>query len=118
MPRIEFDGPWKEATRAELCEGLLAAGARVGVSNSKGYTPLHWAAHMESEECCLALVKAGADVEARDEEGRTPLKLASSKLRKKMAVRCPSPANLNQSRPNQTYPNPTQNQSNLPKVSP
>ena len=57
---------------------LLAAGAKVSSIDSKGRTPLHWAAKVDNVAAAQMLIRAGARVMARDLAGRTPLDYAES----------------------------------------
>ena len=68
---------------------LLGAGADPRARDSKGWTPLHWAAAKNIDSDALSVVKklldAGADPQARTEAGERPRDLvtdARSHLRK------------------------------------
>ena len=58
-------------------ERLLAAGAAVGASNIKGWTPLHCAARYGHVEVAEKLLAAGAAVGASNIKGWTPLHCAA-----------------------------------------
>ena len=62
------------------CEGdvaqatkLIAAGARVDLSDDNGWTSLHFAAQAQSVPITEALLAAGAPVDPQDCDGNTPL---------------------------------------------
>ena len=64
--------------RLQLAEKLLAEGADATLTDSYGYTPLHWAAvngHVKMTE--LLLLKTNADIDARNDRDLTPLFLAA-----------------------------------------
>ena len=57
---------------------LLKAGASLTRTDGSGYTPLHWAAAMNSDvNVTKRLIAAGASVRARTGWGRTPLHVAA-----------------------------------------
>ena len=59
---------------------LLANGAKVGVTNSPGLTPLHFAAMGGFDNIAELLISKGADVNAKDNMvGGTPLFCALQK---------------------------------------
>jgi ankyrin repeat protein/mono/diheme cytochrome c family protein len=64
---------------------LLEAGADVNARNSRGATPLHWAA--ADEEKIRLLLNRGAAVNTRTETGRTALYLAASQSGRQDVVR-------------------------------
>ncbi len=49
------------------------------IVDSKGRTPLHYAAMVGNAEACLFFIREGADVDAKDNQGSTPLSLAVQK---------------------------------------
>jgi ankyrin repeat protein len=58
---------------------LLARGANVGIKDSDGNTPLHWAARSQSDQAhamVALLLASGADVSARNNKGETALDIA------------------------------------------
>ena len=60
------------------CVGCATAlldegGAFVDVANSRGFTPLHYAAQQGHAEVARILLAAGADPGARNNAGQTPL---------------------------------------------
>nr|WP_320157510.1 ankyrin repeat domain-containing protein [Wolbachia endosymbiont (group A) of Anomoia purmunda] len=57
---------------------LLDKGAGVDVVDSRGRTPLHWAAQNNNKEIVDALIKAKATVDIKDEDENTPLKLTTN----------------------------------------
>lgn len=60
----------------ELIEWLVGRGARIGVPDDAGRTPLSWAAGEGSLPEVDYLLKKGADVQSTDKIGRTPLHFA------------------------------------------
>ena len=58
---------------------LLAAGARVHITDKSGYTALHWAAACQPDgrDIMQALVDAGAELNAPCKQGETPLHRAA-----------------------------------------
>ena len=61
---------------AESIQSLIKSGANCNVTDKDGWTPLHYAAERDDEECIAVLLAAGADVSIKDNEGRTPFHLA------------------------------------------
>jgi len=59
-----------------LTQLLIAHGADVNVTNSDGYTPLHWTASSDYVALAQLLLAKGANVNARDNFGNTPLHFA------------------------------------------
>jgi ankyrin repeat protein len=62
----------------EAARLLLDAGARTGVKDRQGFTPLHWAVYESvlsagAADTARLLVVRGANINARDTEGSTPL---------------------------------------------
>mmetsp|Transcript_112474 Transcript_112474/g.350528 ORF Transcript_112474/g.350528 Transcript_112474/m.350528 type:complete len:592 (-) Transcript_112474:133-1908(-) len=66
----------------ELCNALLAGGARAGVPDSAGRQPLHLACSFGRGEVALLLLRHRADAGARDRGGQTPLDCAVEHLRR------------------------------------
>jgi ankyrin repeat protein len=54
----------------------LASGSNPNCRDSRGWTPLHWAAQEGDAALIRYLVNAGADIEAGEEGGITPLHIA------------------------------------------
>jgi hypothetical protein len=67
-----------------LVKSLIASGAQVNISDSNGWTPLHWAAQYGHIEIIKLLIANGAHTEAKDDEGQTPIALAQSESAKAM----------------------------------
>ncbi len=65
--------PLHAATRRDIAEILVAAGARVKSVNKYGFTPLHIAAHYGYIEVADYLMSRGAKLEGRTKAGWTPL---------------------------------------------
>jgi hypothetical protein len=65
---------------------LLANKADVTVKNSKGTTPLHFAAQEGYKEVAELLLASKADVNAKNNDGYTPLHFAAAQGRKEMAA--------------------------------
>ena len=63
----------------ELAKELVADGANVNVTSSKGYTPLHRAAEYGHKDLVEFLLKNGANADAMSKQGETPLSLAEQK---------------------------------------
>ena len=63
----------------DIALALLAAGADVHAKDEGGWTALHWACHMGSNEAVRALIDRGSRVNERDGVGRTPLVLADER---------------------------------------
>ena len=64
---------------ASEVKAALSAGADPGARGEAGSTPLHWAAHSNSNSSVIAaLIEAGADPGARTESGATPLHTAAT----------------------------------------
>ena len=62
----------------ETIDALLKAGASLTRTDGSGYTPLHWAAAMNSDVgVTKRLIAAGARVRVRTRGGRTPLHVAA-----------------------------------------
>src|SRR5262249_53250562 len=70
--------PEAKALAEETFTRLLQAGAKVSGMDSKGRTPLHFAAQSDNVRAAELLTRAGARVMARDAQGRTPLDYAES----------------------------------------
>lgn len=67
-----------EARQPDLCDVLLASGARPNVAcGDLRQTPLHSAATMGDTAICRALIEAGADPSAQDALNRAPLHFAA-----------------------------------------
>ncbi len=62
---------------APLVRRLIDAGVAVDARQGGGYTGLHEAAGIGSEENVRLLLEAGADAEAQTDEGKTPAALAT-----------------------------------------
>lgn len=55
----------------------MTKGLKIGVTDSKGNTPLHWACYSGMEHAAFALVSWGAEIDRREDHfGMTPLHLA------------------------------------------
>ncbi len=65
------------AGKTDVCEALLAAGAKVNARDKQNRTPLYLAATGGYLETCQVLVKHGADVMAASGLGLTPLHRAA-----------------------------------------
>ena len=61
---------------ADKIQSLIESGASCNATDSDGWTPLHYAAERDDEECIAALLAAGADMSIKDNEGHTPFRLA------------------------------------------
>ena len=61
---------------ADKIQALVEAGANCNATDKDGWTPLHYAAERDDEECIVALLAAGADLSIKDNEGHTPFHLA------------------------------------------
>lgn len=69
-----------ELNQWRFCEFLLSRQCQVNRRDSKGWTPLHYAAHNGLFEVCRILLDYGAEcIASADNERRTPLHLAVSK---------------------------------------
>ncbi len=69
MPRLPVD----------MAKLLLEKGADTNVKDApSGYSPLHWAVIMWSNEVAELIVAAGADVNARSNTGETPLDIVAT----------------------------------------
>ena len=55
---------------------LVEAGADIDAANEAGFTPLHGAAFIASNEVIEYLVARGADIDAQQHEGQTAFRLA------------------------------------------
>mmetsp|Transcript_24327 Transcript_24327/g.53564 ORF Transcript_24327/g.53564 Transcript_24327/m.53564 type:complete len:305 (-) Transcript_24327:166-1080(-) len=62
---------------AEQAKKLLAAGAKVGITDVRGVTPLHFACRRGYVDVAKELIEAGADVSLRTHLGRAPLHAAA-----------------------------------------
>ncbi|KAF2218480.1 hypothetical protein BDZ85DRAFT_253528 [Elsinoe ampelina] len=61
---------------AYTIESLLRRGMDVNNSDNQGWTPLHWAAHLDNIPVMLELCRQGADVNLEDIHGCTALAIA------------------------------------------
>jgi hypothetical protein len=64
---------------------LVAAGAKLNVTNVHGKTPLHSAVLYDREKCVRKLIDIGAVPDVYDNKGYTPLQLAVEKGHKECA---------------------------------
>jgi ankyrin repeat protein len=64
---------------AALAQVLIDAGASISVTQSHGYTPLHYAAANGLESIARRLLERGADRSVRDNAGKTASDLAAEK---------------------------------------
>ncbi|PYO02608.1 MAG: hypothetical protein DMD91_03555 [Candidatus Rokuibacteriota bacterium] len=71
---------------ARLVQRLIGAGVAVDARQGGGYTGLHEAAGIGSEENVRLLLDAGADAEAKTDEGKTPAVLARENGRAAIAL--------------------------------
>ena len=55
---------------------LIFLGAKIGKTNSKGWTPLHCAANANARDICKLLVEKGAKLDLGDKTEMTPFHLA------------------------------------------
>ncbi len=60
-----------------LCTELMAKGLKVTATDSKGETPLHYAAQRLNWGVCRLLLARGADADARSNRGQTPIFLSA-----------------------------------------
>ena len=51
----------------------------LNIQGKTGYTPIHWAVHLDNFELLKLLISLGADVDVVDGAGQTPLHLAAAK---------------------------------------
>jgi ankyrin repeat protein len=65
-----------EDEQTALTRRLIADGCDVDLRDSRGWTPLHFAAQEWSAAVASVLIQNGAYVDARDENGNTPLSTA------------------------------------------
>lgn len=63
----------KKYDSGDVVRFLASKGARINIRNTKGETPLHYAATLGRRSPGDALIKAGANVNAKDDNGWTPL---------------------------------------------
>jgi ankyrin repeat protein len=75
---------WKRKDLRRIAELLIAKGADVGIANSEGFGPLHWACKHGLKDLAELLIASGADVNNASLKGTTPLHMASEYGREKM----------------------------------
>lgn len=69
---------WWQEIRPDRLQQFLDAGARVSVSNKKGWTPLHSAVRYSTDiDVVKVLLDAGAQIDATNNSGDTPLHWAA-----------------------------------------
>jgi ankyrin repeat protein len=71
--------------RFQAFNGLLQWGSEVDAKDSKGNTPLHYAASIGNTQKAYWLMKYNADVDAQNKDGYTPLHLACKNGHTKLA---------------------------------
>jgi len=57
----------------DVTSSLIELGADIEAKSANGYTPLHWAAWINSLDVARLLLDRGAEVDAKDDDGWTPL---------------------------------------------
>ncbi len=70
----------------EIVMVLIMDGAKVNVTDERGWTPLHFAAMKGRVENAKILIKNSAEVNAKDRLGKTPLHWAVSRGGKEMVA--------------------------------
>jgi len=71
--------------RRDMVKFLIEEGADINVKDSRGKTPLDYAARAGRTESVKLLLEAGADVNVKDSRGKTPLDYAFSSDREDIA---------------------------------
>lgn len=67
-----------KASQLAQVQALIDEGADVNISDTRGWTPLHHAAHLGDESIAFSLIHSGANIEARNGFFETPLILAAA----------------------------------------
>ena len=70
---LSLSNPDKAAVAVDIVGRLIQAGADVNDADSKGNTPLHWAARAGDKDVVSRLLFKNAAIDAKNQSGETPL---------------------------------------------